>query len=276
MERHTSGYSLPPLENMDERLDDDPANNPINNTTTRTQLTKRQIELELQLHELEFKIVEEDNNRLKVELLAELLKNHKLNRNHTAATIVEQRLRGLGAAKFEVGGVVEQMYNANTLKNRILYPFRVEEVHFSSWELDDVEENHHHQSLNEDWDRDSSDLRYTTAPPVGIRYTIVRLLDGFRVKQIPESFLRQYLPYPQDSKALCNVGGYGIGQERLVSCTIIDYILPPSKPLTGKEHVRIKKEEEVLKAEYRVRIRREEEDVEDNLPIGKAQRQLHP
>jgi len=230
------GRSLPRPENIDERIDD-----PVN-------ATHRIIDLERhQLSEEEYQITEEENSQLKVELLAELLKSHELNRNCTAATKVEQRLQRV--EKFQVGDVVEQMYNANTVKTRILYPFQVEEIHVGPNDP---------QGVNENSDNDSN-----------VQYTIVRLLDGFRVEKIPESFLRQYAPYPQDSKALCNVGEYGIGKERLVPCAIVDYI-PPIKPLMAKEHARIKKEEE-HEAEYRVRIR-EKEEIEQNLPMGKLQR----
>lgn len=65
------------------------------------------------------------------------------------------------------------------------------------------------------------------------------------------------------------MGGYGIGNERLVSCTIVDYI-PTSKPLVGNQHSIIKVEE-MFEAEYHVRIR-EEEEMEQTLPMGKLQR----
>lgn len=82
-----------------------------------------------------------------------------------------------------------------------------------------------------------------------IRYTIVRLVDGLRVKEVPEFSLRQYLPYEKDTLAACNVGGYGRAQQ-LLPCSIQEY----SDSFN----------------EYRVRI--EGEEAERNLPVEMLQR----
>ena len=247
MER-SSGYNPLSQGNADERIRD----------TAHTTQKLRPIHIGFerpQLNEQELQIVEEENGRIKTNSLVHLLKSRKSDRNRTIAAKADQRPHRV--EKFQVGDVVEQLYNANTVKNRVLQPFQVEELHAGPWEEDDDS-----QSLNEDSD---SELGNASVPLIEARYTIVRLVDGFRVKQIPEPFLRKYVPYSQDSEALCNVGGCGIGKERIVSCTIIEYI-SPKKPLAGNE------EKDVLEAEYRVRIREEEEIV---LGLRKLQRRLY-
>mmetsp|Transcript_23174 Transcript_23174/g.48882 ORF Transcript_23174/g.48882 Transcript_23174/m.48882 type:complete len:284 (+) Transcript_23174:183-1034(+) len=165
----------------------------------------------LQLTEQEYQIVEEQDSELSVELLTELLVNRtSSNRSCNAAAKEEKLLQRV--EKFQVGDVVEQMYNGNTVKNRILYPFQVEEVHFGPL---DASDNSGYDDAN-------------------VRYTLTRLFDGTKTKDVPESFLQDYSPYPQNSKALCNVGGYGAGTEKLVSCTTVDYI-PASESLVTKE-----------------------------------------
>ena len=104
-----------------------------------------------------------------------------------------------------------------------------------------------------------------------VRYTIVRLLDGRAVLKVRESsFLRAYLPYPPSAEALCNNGnggGYGTGMERMVPCSVLEYVEPrpfvvevdsnehSSAGLDAPEHVRVQRARDVLKATYRVAAR---------------------
>jgi len=208
-----------------------------NSRSSRLVLVKRRqvAQEQLQLSEQEYQIVEEENSGLRVELLAELLVNRNSSDRSCASVTKEEKLLQR-VEKFQVGEIVEQIYNGNTVKSRILYPFQVEEVHLGPLDLSD------NNGDNE----------------VNIRYTLTRLNDGTKAKDVPEAFLKEYSPYPQDSKALCNVGGSGAGKEKLVSCTIVDYI-PASKPLATVE------------SEYRVRTKDCEEKVQ-HLSIGKLNR----
>ena len=162
--------------------------------------------------------------------LADLLKSHRLhhemNREDETPAVAKELI-----SKFRVGDIVEQIYNQYTVKNRVLYPFQVEEMH----EVSDEQDCTTDITLNDNCD--------------SIRYTIIRLVDGHRVKRAPESSLRQYLPYEIDTMAACNVGGYGKDQT-LAPCFIQEYI-PSSN-------------------EYRVRI--EGEEMEQNFPVDKLQR----
>ena len=92
-----------------------------------------------------------------------------------------------------------------------------------------------------------------------ILYTVVRLNDGHRAEQ-PESFLRKYMPYSQDTVAVCNVGGYGRAQ-KLVPCFVQEYCVPLGK--SSSEH------EKKLEAEYIYRVK---EEGLRNLSIDKLQR----
>ena len=117
-----------------------------------------------------------------------------LSRHHKdAAADAEAVDQLVEAAKFRVGEVVEQIYNTHSMRSRILYPLQVEEIH--------------HPDRGEGMPQ----------------YTLVRLVDGYRVKRAPESSLRQYLPYSQDTVVACNVGGYGKTQI-LLPCSIQEYI----------------------------------------------------
>jgi len=192
----------------------------------------------LQLSEQEYQIVEEEESELRVELLAELLvERDSSNRNCTAAAKEEKLLQRV--EKFQVGDVVEQIYNGNTVKNRILYPFQVEKASVGPFDL---------QGASEDSDHDD----------IHVRYTLTRMVDGLQVEDIPESFLRHYSPYSQDSVSLCNLGKNSAGRERVVACTIVDYI-PASKSLVARE------------SEYRVKIR-DGQEKELILPIGMLNR----
>ena len=107
---------------------------------------------------------------------------------------------------FHVGEIVEQTYIDISRKVRILYPYQVEEIH-SSGDSDDI------------------------------RYTIVRLVDGLR-KELPESSLRQCLPYEIDTLALCNVGGHGKAQQ-LHPCFVQEYMKEEKEyrvRIDGEEH----------------------------------------
>mmetsp|Transcript_35088 Transcript_35088/g.74040 ORF Transcript_35088/g.74040 Transcript_35088/m.74040 type:complete len:420 (-) Transcript_35088:202-1461(-) len=285
-------YIFPRLE--EQLLDDADA---ITINTNNNEPFSKLIELEAELHELESSLSDADNVRYKVELLAELLKNHWNHHNYTAADDVEQRLRGLGAAKYEPGDVVEQLYNANTLQNRILYPFKVVKVHFDVWEEtdqkngqqsthgskeEDIASGHRYgyghildYSISDDHSSEAkSDAQQQRAQVVGIRYTIVRLLDNFVVRQIPESFLRRYVFYAAGTHALCNLGGSGMGQTRLMSCYIEECALSNRDNKGDFQHVMVRKErqEKVLNAHYRVSIKEGRGDVEEYLPIGNVQR----
>ena len=108
------------------------------------------------------------------------------------------------APTFHVGEIVEQIYNDYSRKVRILYPYQVEEIHSSG----------------------------------DIRYTIVRLEDGLRLEKLPESSLRQYLPYEIDTLALCNVGGHGKAQQ-LHPCFVQEYTKEEKEyrvRIDGEEH----------------------------------------
>ena len=234
------------------------------------QPTPRQIELESQLSDLERTLYEEEDSKLRIELLIELLKSHRLNQNHAAAAAVEMKLRG--AAKFNVGDAIEQLYNANTMRNRILYPFKVVDVHVTHEEREVGASRRLNEEPDEDDDEEEDE---DDAPPAGgIRYTIVRLLDGYRAENIPESFLRRYVPYEQDTRALCNVGGYGMGQEHMSPCSVVEYIPPEGleEPSDDDVYVRVKKEEDVLLSRYRVRTIREEGEVVEVVSMEKIQR----
>ena len=96
------------------------------------------------------------------------------------------------APTFHVGEIVEQLYNVDySSKVRILYPYKVEEVHNNGGN--------------------------------DVRYTIVRFVDGLRLRKLPESRLRQYLPYEEDTMAACNVGGYG-KEHQLFPCFVQEYM----------------------------------------------------
>lgn len=134
------------------------------------QLTRREFELERQL--------------------ADLIMSHRLHHEHhnedaaPAAKELEQMLKM--TAKFQVGDIVEMIYNEYTTKNRVVYPFRVEEIHEVSKEQDCATD----VTLN-----DNSD---------GIQYTLIRLVDGRRLEKLPEATLRQYLPYEQNTRPHAN------------------------------------------------------------------------
>lgn len=282
---HRGGF--PSHYHTDEPITPDPAKGIIIPPVISTRNTI--IELEHQLKDLTDEISEDENDGRKLDLLIELLKSHVANSNDEAAAEVEQRLRGM--ATYQVGDVVEQLYNANTMRNRVLHPFRIEDVHFTQHE-EGKEAGAQQRRLNEDRDEDdeesdgsddngSHNLSYTASTRVGIRYTIVRLLDGYRLANIPESFLRLYVPYENDTSAICNLGGLDIGQELSVPCSIVEYVpnimmMESSKDTDGtKNHVRIKEEEESMtKAEYRVRMKRagDSEEIEENMSMGKIQR----
>ena len=197
-------------------------------------LTLRDYEFERQLAKIDIK---------EVDLLAELLTSHKLNGNEAAAAEVERKL--MDAAKFKVGDVVEQIYNAYSMKSRMLYPFVVEEITFA------------HNSEEED--SSIPEMHYTQewSDCGGIRYTVVRLVDGFRMRQIPERSLRTYLPYREDANALCSIGGNGPSAQKFAPCTVGMYVV-------NEEGT------EATEARYRVRIRGEEED--RTLSMDKLQR----
>lgn len=118
-----------------------------------------------------------------------------------------------------MGDVVEQVYNAHTGKSRVLYPYRVEKIHTQA-----------------------SDEEECVGLP---RYEIVRLVDGFRLEYEPESYLRRYLPYTQDAKVLCNVGGYGM-KIHLSPCSIQE-VYDMNSPTETEYLVRVQGEEEELK-----------------------------
>ena len=120
-----------------------------------------------------------------------------------------------------------------TTKNRVVYPYRVEEIHFA-------QESDEEERAIDIKDEDCCDA---------IRYTTVRLNDGHRVQLAQESYLRKYIPYSQDTVAVCNIGGYGTAQ-MLAPCSIQEY--HPSSN------------------EYIVRVEGEEE--EQNLPVDKLLR----
>lgn len=155
-----------------------------------------------------------------------------------------------GVTKFKVGDVVEQVYNAHTRKSRILYPFRVEEIHFvqnPEYEEDDIDLSA--------YDEIPLDLNIN-AECGGIRYSIVRLVDGFVIEHVPESSFRHYLPYSHDAKVLCNVGGYEPSNQLLFPCSIQEvYISSPTE------------------LEYHVIVRDNEGKEEElNLPLDKLLR----
>ena len=172
--------------------------------------------------------------------------------------------------------------------------------------------------------------------PIGIRYTLLRLVDGVILNSVPESFLQSYTPYKVNSEALCTIrmmdsksaddesgsryaSNYGVGEERMVPCLIVEYIRPTvtttvvphltteeeqqSNHLSSMddninndsedeaedetttintntvqqqpqhEQLRIKEEEDLSKADYRVQYLNEDEggNVETILPMGKIQ-----
>ena len=62
-------------------------------------------------------------------------------------------------------------------------------------------------------------------------------MDGLR-KELPESSLRQYLPYEIDTLALCNVGGHGKAQQ-LHPCFVQEYMNEEKEyrvTIDGEEH----------------------------------------
>ena len=196
----------------------------------------REFELEKKLEELDVQ---------RADLLLELAKSHRLHLNEEAAKEADEKL--LGSSKFKVGNVIEQIYNSSSRKSRVLFPYRVTEIHFDQ-EADD--------------EMDDSDLKDEDCG--GIRYTIVRLSDGFKIERAPESFLREYLPYPQDARGvLCDVGGeVGIMAEQLIiPCSVQEYIMNEEMSLE--------------KAMYRVRLSGSgegEDEVEQILSMEKLQR----
>lgn len=248
-------------------------------TAIETAVREAVAALERQIAALEVETAEDESPRHKAALLEELLSHHRRAADHAAAADVEQRLRGLGAAKFVVGDVVEQLYNANTLKCRILYPFRVEEVHYGTREESSQEPKH--AGFDEEHPVPGSQPEGETAL-VGMHhtYTIVRLSDGRVVEQMPESFLRPYVPYDPDTRALCNVGGADIGEERLFSCSILEYILPGDAKERGAtppptQHVRIKRDgEAILKSRYRVTIHGRDAEDEAIVAMNRMQHRL--
>ena len=177
---------------------------------------------------------------LDVNLVAELLERLKAVSNYTmtaksTADEVEKGDLFCGVTKFQVGDIVEQIYNVHSMKSRVLYPYRIEEKHFMQ-NPDDQDE-----------------------VCGGIRYSLVRLIDGFRIENTPESSLRNYLPYTQDAKALCNVGGYGLAQ-KLLPCAVEEVYISGHAQSTSR-------------AEYIVTVQGEGgKEEEMNLPIESLQR----
>ena len=74
------------------------------------------------------------------------------------------------------------------------------------------------------------------------------MVDGFRIREVTESSLREYQPYEEDAMAACNVSGHDEAQQ-LLPCFVQEYT-----PSSG----------------YRVRIEGEEAD--RILSIEKLQR----
>lgn len=171
---------------------------------------------------------------LDVNLVAELLERlRQFNNNMTEPTSaeVEQQEPFCEVTKFQVGDIVEQIYNVHSMKSRVLYPYRIEEIQ------------------QQDGFGECG----------GIRYSLVRLIDGFRIENTPESSLRHYLPYTQDAKALCNVGGFGLAQ-KLFPCSIQEVYISGHAQSTTK-------------AEYLVTVQGEGgKEEEMNLPIESLQR----
>ena len=266
-----------------------------------TQLLLQQVELESQLASLERSTSgEESHSHKRLGLLAELLRSHRasatLHGSEDADAIADVETRLRGAARYGVGEAVEQVFNANTLRNRVLYPFRVEDVTYveGAPRPEAARAERRIQRLNDDEkfveedsgddpmvEEDSGDEDEPRADDIdlvdgsgpGIRYTLVRLLDGFVVKNVPESFLRRYEPYEPGARALCNLGDDALGQIVVSPCRVVEYLPPDEDEMDDDTYMRTRRE--AVKAEYRVKTRRPEgEEVEANLPIGKLQMQL--
>lgn len=137
-----------------------------------------------------------------------------------------------GASKFNIGDIIEQIYNGNTVENRMLYPYKIVAVHFRD-KYDNNNERQQHLEIgssdyiSDDEDYDGGEIIGTgkmTPHYIGIRYTITRLLDGVTMHSVPELFLKHYHQYTSSLSALCNISE--IDDAKLVSCMIINYFAP--------------------------------------------------
>jgi len=137
-----------------------------------------------------------------------------------------------GASKFNIGDIIEQIYNGNTVENRMLYPYKIVAVHFRD-KYDNKSERQQHLEIgssdyiSDDEDYDGGEIIGTgkmTPHYIGIRYTITRLLDGVTMHSVPELFLKHYHQYTSSLSALCNISE--IDDAKLVSCMIVNYFAP--------------------------------------------------
>ena len=133
----------------------------------------------------------EENSRLREELLAKLAQHDDSE---------EKGFRG--ASKFNKGDIVEMIHN------RILAPFKVVAKHSIS------------DSLHIDYYDEYTDDMVADYSTNSVGYDLVRISDGFKLEKVPESSLRQYEPYPLGSTVLCNLGELGSGTDRIIPCSI--------------------------------------------------------
>mmetsp|Transcript_15943 Transcript_15943/g.32414 ORF Transcript_15943/g.32414 Transcript_15943/m.32414 type:complete len:254 (+) Transcript_15943:61-822(+) len=91
-------------------------------------------------------------------------------------------------------------------------------------------------------------------------YQVTRVTDGITFKHIEEKFIKHYAPYPPGTEAVCNIGEFGLQQERFVPCEIVTYYAKSSygvMMLQGQYKVHVKAFQEI-----------EERDVE--IPVWKV------